>query len=394
MSVSVPLVADARSLVQLAERLRAAGSFALDTEFHRERTYSARLCLVQVATESECALVDPIALQDLGPLLELLHDPAVEVVLHAGEQDLEIFYGMTSRPPLRIYDTQVAAALAGWGDQVGYAHLVGKVLGVHLAKTETGTDWSRRPLSPAQVEYALDDVRFLPRVKAGLDRRLAQLGRAGWLAEELERLEDAATYRRAPEDAWTRVRRTGSLRPQALAILRELGKWRENTAISSDKPRGWILRDEAMVEIARRAPTKLEDLEGIRHLDVRDRERHGKSILQCVVQGLSVPPEGCPKPLGEVHDNPENNVLVDLLDTVLRAVARGKEISPTVLGTRTDLLALVEHCERNGNPAGRPAARLLSGWRRELVGDVLLATIRGEAGVRYDPRSGQVVVNQ
>jgi ribonuclease D len=252
-------------LEELSARLQRQPRVGLDTEFLRERTYRAQLCLVQLSSPAEVACIDPLALTDLSPLVMLLTATDVVKVMHASRQDLEVLFpvaGVTAP----VFDTQIAAALAGFPAQVGYAELVRRLLGRELAKSHTRTDWSRRPLSPEQVEYALDDVRYLLPLAEELHARLGQLGRLDWLSEELAAIGDAGGFAVDPAQAWRRLKGLRGLDPGRERLARALAAWRERLAVEHDRPRGWILDDAPLREIVMRVPRTAEALAQIREL--------------------------------------------------------------------------------------------------------------------------------
>ncbi len=226
----------------------------------RERTYFARLCLIQLASDDVAAIVDPLAIDDLSPLKELLTDPKVVKMFHAGSQDLEIFYRLFGVATAPVFDSQVAATLAGFPQQVGYGALVKEVMGVTLDKGDTYTDWAKRPLSDTQVEYALNDVRYLPEIRRRLLSEMEREGRIDWLAADFSRLEDPATYEVVPRELWRRVKRVSSLNRRQLAVAREVAAWREDEAQRRDVPKRWVVGDESIIEIARRAPKTADEL--------------------------------------------------------------------------------------------------------------------------------------
>jgi len=265
----------------------AAGPLAVDMEFERERTFRAILQLVQLATPTEQVLVDPLAVKDLSPLWERLADPEHLTLFHAGGQDMEIMFDHSERTPARVFDTQIAAALLGMGEQPGYADLVRRVLNVRLKKGERTTDWSRRPLTPAQIEYALDDVRYLHTLHAELSAKLHRRERDQWLDEELEFYSQPSTYRRDPETLWMRVSRHRSLDRRSLGVLRELAIWREETASRRDIPRNRVTPDDVLIDLARRKPTKQEDLAALRRLHPKEAERSGRGIMEAVSRGMA-----------------------------------------------------------------------------------------------------------
>lgn len=391
------MISTEKELADLCDRLRGRTTFGIDMEFQRERTFYARLYLVQIADDDELFLVDPLAVPDLEPLYNLVCDPAIETVVHAGGQDMEIVFQQAGRPPRNIFDTQIAAALIGVGDQPGYATLIDRFFEVRLSKTETQTDWSRRPLTEAQVAYALDDVRYLAELRRRLAQRLDTLGRASWAVEEMRHYEDADTYVKDPRRLFMRVSRFRSLPRRGLAILRELAAWRESEAIRRDEPRGRIIADEVLVEIARRAPAKAADLSALRGLNPGEVRRSGDGLLAAVRAALALPEAEWPVLAPPRAEDPDVALAGDLLEVFLRSRAREAEIAPSYLGTQADLAALVEHVRGGGSVDAmaddeRPA--LLAGWRRQLVGDDLVAIAAGRISLHVDSESGRVVATR
>ncbi len=392
------VICDSATLAHLCADLKAQGTFVLDTEFHREQTFYPCLYLVQLAGKDSCVIVDPLADVDLRPLLDLLFDPSVRKVVHAGRQDFELFYARTGRAPANVFDTQIAAALAGLGEEVGYANLVEKVLGVSLPKGETRTDWSRRPLTPAQLEYALNDVRYLESLRAKLEEMLRDLGRLEWLPAECAWYENPASYETDPRAQSLKFRGARNLSVPALGALRELAAWREEDAIRRDVPRQRVLPDDMLVEIARRLPRTLADLRQLRGLHPSEAERSGNAILQAVERGRSAPAVDLPAFALSRSDDPDRALLVDFLTHVVGVRAREARIAASYLATRADLSRLVDAYVESGGfgdagsvdrPAGAAGAAesipVLQGWRREVVGEHLLRALRGKIDLGIDP---------
>ena len=359
------LVTTQSALAAAVFRLESADRLAIDTEFMREKTYHAQLCLVQVASASDCFLVDPLAGLDLEPMHALLADRGKLKILHAARQDLEVLQAGGRAVPAPVFDTQVAAALTGLPPQVGYADLVARRLGHSIDKGQTRTDWSRRPLSPEQLAYAADDVHHLLALHADLSAALAALGRDAWLAEDAAELEDPALYRTEPADAWRRLKGLGRLAPAAQSVARALAEWRERRAIDADKPRGWILADDALYGIAVVSPRTLAALGEVRSLPPATLRRHGEELVVLVAEALA-------RPVGEVTAEParptsEENAKVSRLQAVVRETATAHGLAPELLATRRDVEALVFQ--------GRSPSAALRGWRREVVGERLLAAL-------------------
>ena len=351
------------ALAEICARLSAQPRIGLDTEFLRERTYYARLCLVQLAAPDEAACVDPLALPQLAPLAALLAAPGTLKVMHASRQDLEVLYPLAglTRP---VFDTQIAARLAGFPAQVGYAELARRLLRRELAKSHTRTDWSRRPLSREQIEYALDDVRYLLPIAAELEARLARLGRLAWLTEELAVLADTRGFVIEPDAAWERLRGLRGLDPGRERLARLLAAWRERRALEHDRPRGWILEDGALREIVLRVPRTAAQLAAIPELPTGVMKHSSTELLACVA-AAGIPDPAPPAP-GRPQSDPQRNALVRKLGGINQAVAAELDLVPEVLATRRELELLAD---------GRRDGAVLRGWRRGVLGERLLAAL-------------------
>ena len=358
-----PIVSTAPALAAFTTALGGLARIGLDTEFLRERTYRAQLCLVQVATAGEAVCIDPLALPDLASLARVLGQESVLKVMHASRQDLEVLLPVTglTRP---VFDTQIAASLTGLPAQVGYAEAVWRLLGQRLDKSHTRTDWSRRPLSAEQIEYALDDVRYLLPLAARLQEELARLGRLEWLAEELASLADERTLTVAAEDAWLRLKGLRPLDPPRERLARALAAWRERAAIEHNRPRGWILDDAVLREIVMQVPRTLTALATIPEMPPGLMKRRGAELLECVERAqVPRPPPALP---GRSRPDPMKAALVRKLSSLSQAVARELNLVPEVLATRRDLEQFAE---------GRRESALLRGWRRAVLGERLLAAL-------------------
>jgi ribonuclease D len=372
--------------VETADRLdevvaaaHSAGRVALDTEFLREKTYRARLCLVQVATEDEVFVIDALAGLDLGGLAQLVADKSVEIVVHAGRQDFDLLFEDFNVVPRRVFDVQVAAGFAGFGASLSLGRLVEDIVGQKLEKGETYTDWCRRPLTTAQLHYAANDVQWLLPAADILRDKLRALGRVEWVTEELGSLEDARSYGTDPEEAWRKVSGRGTLSARQTAVLKAVARWREETAARRNIPRSWVVKDPTLVEIARRAPKSVPTLKGIRGLNAREADRSGRDLLGAVAAGLEAPPIPTPRqPPKEILVR--TRMLSGLADAVVRARCERAGIATEVVTTRGEIEMLIASVLSNG--AKPDAHRLLTGWRRELVGDAVVALTEGRVGVR------------
>lgn len=374
---------DTQSLENTLPALAAAPILALDTEFMRERTYFARLCLVQIATPDEVFVIDAIALADDLPLLgPVLAAPGSMKVFHAGSQDVEILLRATGVAPAPVFDTQIAATLAGFPTQVGYAQLVKDMTGLTIDKADTFTDWAARPLSPAQLAYAEEDVRHLPGIYLTLRDQLRAAGRLEWLAEDFERLADPATYAADPREQYLRVKRASTLDRRSLAVLREVAAWREVEAQRSDIPKRWLISDESLVEIARRRPKSTAELRAIRGVNERVATRGSAGLLKAIAEGEQVPEQQLPRLPRKERIPRDAQPIADVLSGVLRVRAREHGVAPSLFASRDELERFA-----SGDRTGHP---LTTGWRHSLVGAELEAILDGRVTVSV--ADGQLVL--
>jgi len=378
------LIADSASLAAFCKRQSRAEFVAVDTEFMRDRTYWPQLCLVQLAGPEEAAAIDALAADiDLSPLFELLANAKLLKVFHAARQDIEIFFHLTGRVPAPLVDTQVAAMVCGFGDAVSYENLAAKLAGARIDKSSRFTDWSHRPLTERQLQYALSDVTHLRPTYEHLRRRLAKSGRTEWVAEEMAVLTDPLTYALNPREAWRRIKfRTDKAR--TLAILREAAAWREEEAQRRDLPRNRVLRDETLCEIAAHAPVDSEHLARCRGFPRSISEnRQGAQILAAVRRGLELPASECPKPAPR-RDLPSGlGPLVELLRVLLKMRCEDHDVAQKLVASADDLEMIAAD---NG---AQVAA--LNGWRREVFGADALALKSGRLALTVVGRRVKVV---
>ena len=367
------LISDTATLAAFCERLAQAEFVTVDTEFMRETTFWSKLCLVQIAGPDEAMCIDPLAPGiSLAPMYKLFANDKVLKVFHAARQDLEIFLHEGGALPHPVFDTQVAAMVCGFGDQVGYETLVAKLADAKLDKTQRFTDWSRRPLTERQVKYALSDVTHLRKAYTALKKRLEQSGRAAWLVEEMTTLTTEKTYRIEPREAWRRIKaRTRSGR--MLAVLRELAAWREDNARSLDWPRQRVAKDDALLEIAAHPPTTIEDLKRSRLAKPLASERFANAVIAAAQRGLAVPEADWP----EVPDfDPANQgprAVVELLRLLLKLKSEQHNVAVRLVATSEDIDLIAV-----SDDADVPA---LHGWRRELFGEDALKLKHGKLGI-------------
>ena len=369
------LITDSASLANLCSRLASAPFITVDTEFMRENSYWPELCLIQIADTNEAAAIDPMADGiDLKPLLDLLVDnEEVLKVFHAGGQDIEIVYNLTGKTPHPLFDTQIAAMALGQGEQIGYQNLVETYLGIAVDKGARFTDWSRRPLDKRQIEYAIGDVTHLSVIFPKMLDRLRKTGRGAWLDQEMERIADPENYRNDPDQAWRRVRIAGR-KPEVLGRLKALARWRELEAQGKDLPRGRIVKDETLADLAGSPPRKQADLARVRGLSAAWAQNDIGARLMAALDGAKpmsadeMPPRDDRKPgLGK-----EGALVADLLKLLLKIRARDIDVAAKLLARSEDLEALA---------AGqRDGLSILEGWRYDQFGKDALALVEGRLG--------------
>ncbi len=381
-------VTDQCALEALCLTLRQSPRLALDTEFVGEDTFIPRLELIQVATATTAAVIDFPAVQASGSLdafWELICDAKIEKIVHAGRQDLDLFATHAGQIPRPFFDTQIAAAMVGYGAQVAYANLVQRLHGTKLEKAHTFTNWSARPLSDDQIAYALEDVEFLLSIHTHLQDRLSTLGRLEWVSEEFARLEMAVGEKsREPQERYQRIRGWDTLKPKGAAVLRELAAWREAEARRRNVPRGRVMRDEVLLQLARHPPKSVHELRGLRGVHSSEVDRQGEQLLATITSALALPPSAWPEVPRERKPDPESTGIVELLQAVLKARAAEEGIAPTMLATSSDLQMLVE-AKQNRTTLDVP---ILRGWRRQLAGDLLLQVLDGAVTITVDRTSG------
>jgi ribonuclease D len=370
-----PLITETAPLSDLVARLSKHPFVAVDTEFMRENTYWPDLCLIQIASSEEAAAIDPKAEGlDLSPLLDLMVDNEdVLKVFHAGSQDLEIIHNLTGKMPRALFDTQVAAMALGHGEQVGYSNLIESMLGHSLDKGARFTDWSRRPLDKRQIDYAIADVTHLAKIFPRLLEKLKKTGRGGWLDEEMERLADPSSFAFEPEDAWKRLR-LPSRNPAVLGRLRALAAWRETEARTKNIPRGRIVKDDTLVELAAHPPKTQEDLAKVRGLSAGWRNNDiGGRLMAALKEAKPLEADELPSREPRRPGLTKDAALVgDLLKLLLKIRAKEIGVAPRLIARSDDLESLAAGVRENLN--------ILGGWRFEEFGRDALALVEGRLG--------------
>lgn len=368
------LIDDDSQLKAFVKRCCTSPYMAIDTEFLREKTYYARLCLIQVAIEGEVAIIDPFAIKDITLLNDALTSPGVVKIFHASSQDIEILYHETGVVPRPVFDTQVAAALLGKSQQASYSSLVSSYCSVNLPKKDSFTDWSQRPLKDSQIRYAADDVVYLPQIYYDMVEVLNEKNRLHWLDEAFEEISSPEKYEIKPEERYRKLRRVNQLNAQQMAAAREFAAWRELKAQKINVPRKWIVSDEQIVEACRREARTIDELFMVRGMRESLRAEDARQAVACIKKGLSCPKEQLP----QVHEKPKNehnvDIVVDLMNAVVHLRARENHIAPQTLAPQAELMKLArghdDECE------------LLKGWRYKVIGKELKELLKGKFSLR------------
>lgn len=369
-------------LSAFCERAARFNAIAVDTEFLRERTYHSRLCLVQVATPDECVVIDVIAIDNLAPLAILMRDEGTVKVFHACSQDMEVLNYTLGALPAPIFDTQIAAAFLGERMQTSYNGMVHAFCGVTLPKSESLTDWSRRPLTPEQIEYALDDVRYLIKAYDVIMERLDESGRASWVLDEIRPLTDRSHYVVDRRVAFKRVKRVNSLTRRQLAVARELAAWREARAEYSNIPRKWLMSDEVLIALSKRPPHDAASLRRVRGTEqLSDADVAG--ALSVIARGESCPADKYPF-IARTHKpaSPELESVIDLMYALIRLVGERSGVATAMIASRDDLVDYVDR------PQDSP---LREGWRFELVGTLIDDLLNGDIGLTVKDRALEIL---
>lgn len=356
----------------------------LDTEFIREKTYWPQLCLIQAAHEDDAVIIDPLADNlDLAPLFALLANPKIVKVFHAARQDIEIFYHLSGKMPEPLFDTQIAASVCGHGESASYESLVNAIVGASVDKSSRYSDWAARPLSETQLSYALSDVTHLRVIYEKLKEQIEKSGRTSWIAEEFAALTEPSLYDIDPQSAYKRIK-AGSLKPRHLVVLRQLAAWREELARSSDVPRGRIVRDEVLVELALVSPKSEAELSRIRNIQAGLAKKHIKAILHEIETALALPSSDWPQ-VSKGKRLPEGtSTVVSMLQLLLKVQADKHNIAGSIIANKDDLESLA---------MGQESA-LNQGWRYDVFGKSAEALIKGKLKISLDPKTKQVALEE
>lgn len=370
-------------------RARAEGRFAFDTEFVMEDRYEPEVCLVQLATENAVVLIDPFQKLDLQPVWDLVCDPQIETVVHAGQEDLAMAVRRTRRVPRQIFDVQIAAGLVGYDFPLSLQKLVQSTLQVRLHKSKTLTDWRQRPLNAAQLRYAADDVSHLLAVRRKLHDRLVRAGRLEWAAEEFRGFEDMSLYARVEEDKLRRVKGISVLKGRQLAVARRLLQWRDELAQVLNRPARVALKDHLLVEIARHELSSFTELRELRGLNMSD--KNVQALGGIVQEALATPAAEWPTAKPYDVEAPREAVLIALATSVVRGYCLDYDLAYSLIATKKTLRNLIRH-RTIGQPCDAAAVELLCGWRGRTVGVMLDEVLAGRRTIRVEPSNGEWVV--
>ncbi|MCK4340096.1 MAG: ribonuclease D [Phycisphaerae bacterium] len=381
------ILTDQRMLETHCHAWRAAGCFAFDTEFIRDDTYDAALCLIQVTTDGNVVLVDPTQDVDLNVFWDLVTDKSIVTVVHAGKEDFEVCLRSTGRVPRNVFDVQIAAGFVGYGYPLSLLRLVERMMHRRISKAQTLTDWLRRPLTPEQIRYAVEDVVYLPEIHTRLAQEIERAGRTAWAREEFKRFEEPEFYRPPPEERVLRLRGSKKLDGLGLLALERLVEWRDQWAQSRNRPTRALMRDDVLVEIARRRPQKERDLEVLRGFPQARNRKVVRELVKVIAEVSKTPKSEWPKPVIRHEDTPMTKALLDLLSAVIQATCCDDKLNWNLLGSTQRLRELLDYHE--GRLEERPA--LLQGWREEFIGRRLLDLLEGRSrlhlvGWPEDPR--------
>lgn len=376
--MDIQFVDTTEALQILCKKMKQEPWLALDTEFLREKTYYPKFCLLQIATLEWVVCIDPITLEgELDVLFDVINDPNIIKVLHSCRQDVEIFYSLSGKLPAPVYDTQLVAPLLGFQENPGYAMLVSGFLNINLSKIHTRTDWSQRPLSPEQLQYAADDVIYLAEIYCLMQDKLERLGRKDWLKEDFSQLMNPDLYNIPPENAWLKIRGKNKLTGKQLAIVQVLAQWREKMAKKDNRPKNWILRDELILDMAKLQPTSLPTISEIRGISDGFIRRNGQHVCQLIKEAQDLPSLKLPKK-SQHKKSPQQEAILDVLTGLVRLRADENSLNPIILATRKDLEGLL---------LDEPESSLLYGWRYSMVGQELQSVLKGDFCVSVDKQN-------
>ncbi len=365
----IDIIVDPMKLASLCTELQEKKWIAVDTEFLREKTYRPKLCLIQVATDEHLACIDPLALDNIDPFLDVMFDTKIVKVFHAASQDLEIFYWMRKDVPSPIFDTQIAAPLLGHHEQIGYSNLVKATLDITLSKAHSRSDWTRRPLPQSQLRYAADDVIYLAQLYQIMHANLTENKRIKWLDDDFKNLENPHQYEKPASDMWMKIRNSHRFKGQALSIIQKLAEWREIRVKKLNLPRNWLIKDDTIIDIAKQSPRTLKDLSHIRGLSEGTLKRYSSILLDIIEEAIKLNPAPVPPSIKKINLNATQEAVVDLLSTLSHLRSEELSIDSAVLAPRKELEKLLTNPHQS---------IITKGWRKVLIGNLLQELLAGK----------------
>lgn len=375
--MDITLVNNNDALQAICQQAAKSTVIAIDTEFKRETTYYPKACLIQLATEDLVACIDPFDIDNFEPLKAILFDQSITKIFHAARQDLEIFYYLFQQLPSPIFDTQIAAALLGLAEQIGYANLAKKMLNIDLDKSLTRADWEKRPIPEKQIEYAANDVIYLLKIYHQQVKQLNDSGRLHWLENDFNNLLNLALYTPAPDSAWKKIKNIHRLSLRQRAIVFKIAQWRETVAITRNRPRTFIIKNQSILDLANQQPNSIEDLQGIRDIHPSTIRRDGDQLLTLIQEANSLADADCPKPKIPPILSTEQSLLLSSLQTLIQFNAKKHHIDSSYLCTKKELEKVI---------LGDNTAALLNGWKYELAGKDVESFIKGE--IKLEVKNG------
>jgi len=375
MSDKIQFIDTQDALQAYAASIASESWLALDTEFLRERTYRPELCLLQISNGTTAVCIDPLALDNIDAILDVIYKPDIIKVLHAASQDLEIFYWLRSEVPVNLFDTQVAAPLLGHQEQIGYGNLVAEVLSVNLSKSHSRADWTRRPLPEQQVQYAADDVIYLAQMYPMMRDKLTELDRLQWLDPEWQSMTNSELYEKPADTIWKRLRGIDKLKGGRLAVAQQLARWREITARERNLPRNWLLKDDVLLDLAKQMPSSVKELKHIRGLGDGTIKSHGKALANCIRESMNTTPELLEPSIRKVKLTTEQDATLDLLTAVAKVHSVQHGINASILAPRKSLEDLIK---------GKTDTAVNQGWRGQLIGPALKSVLAGEITLQVE----------
>ena len=363
------LITNNEDLKTICQQASKSNVIAVDTEFKRETTYYPIACLIQIATEDLTACIDPFEIDDFEPLKAILYSPDIIKIFHAGRQDLEIFYFLFNKIPAPVFDTQIAATLLGFADQVGYGNLTKKMLNIELDKSLTRADWEKRPMSNKQIEYAANDVIYLLKIYHLQIQQLKETERLNWLEKDFDFLSNENLYKPSPNDAWKKIKNYNRMNKAQRCIVYKISQWREEVALKRNRPRTFIIKNQSIIDIANQKPSNLSQLEEIRDIHPNFIKRDGQKLLELIEAANSMQESDCPQAKKPAILNNDQSLLLSSLQTIIQLNAKKHKIDSSYLCTKKELEKVILQEE---------GAALLHGWRHELAGKDVIRFMNGE----------------